>query len=159
MAILTRLFMAYLLFLPLFASSCKKRIDLSSRDSLLKGSAADTVVLKEKAVLFFRVDTLQLQRIQQKTLEMVYDSSARECVSVTNNARLALRANWQDLKEIDNKGARYLMCVRSDKSRICIDMNAPGELCAIYAFDPSKDPQPVDMQSVEQSIRNYFTLK
>ena len=156
MVLTVRIFALLLILSALLTTSCKNRLDLSSRDSLLKGTAADTVVIKEKAVLFFHPDTLQIQRIQAKNPELNYENQAHDCQVMINNARLVLRQNYREIKELDNKGARYLLCIRNDNSNICIDMNAPAELCAIYAFDPDNDPYPVDPKDAETAFKNYF---
>ena len=144
-------------FLMIF--SCKDGPDLSSRATLLNGTPSDTIVLVEKAVLFFRPDTLQVQRIQAKVPDAEFRNTMQECAKSTEMVKLSLRKNWPTVRDVDNKGARYLLCTKNDKSRICIDMNASPELCALYAFDPAKDPQPIGLMNSEIEIYNYFNSK
>lgn len=139
--------------------SCNGVNDLSSKVPALEGTSADTIVVREKSVLFYHPDTLQIQKIKAKIPENSFESIEHECAFMTNNARLSMRKNWKEIKELDNHRARYLLCLKTDKSRICIDMNAPADLCAMYAFDPKKDPLPIDMMNVETEVYNYFFRK
>jgi hypothetical protein len=141
----------------LVLKSCKNGPDLNSRDTTLKGTTADTVVLTEKALLFFQPDTLHFQRIEAKMKDSNFEKNVGDCRQNTSTLRAKMFDTYPELKQLDNHGARYLLCIRADKSRICIDMNAPWELCAVYAFQPAKDPLPVELNNAEAEIEAYLS--
>lgn len=72
------------------------------------------------------------------------------------NGRKVVRESRPALTIIDARNYRYLLFVKRDNSRKCIDLNAKGDLYGILLFDGKKDPVLVDMPNIKTALGFYF---
>jgi hypothetical protein len=72
------------------------------------------------------------------------------------NARMVLKKYWPKVRIIETSKARYLLFIKADKSKKCIDLNSKNDICGIFLFDNKKDPELIDMMNVDTALEFYF---
>jgi hypothetical protein len=72
------------------------------------------------------------------------------------NARNVIREHWPRIHVVEVIKARFLLFVKKDQRKICIDLNAKNSICGLYLFDPKKDPELADMPNVNTCLGFYF---
>ena len=72
------------------------------------------------------------------------------------NAGNVLRQSWSWLRTIIVKDRRYLLFVKRDSSRKCIDLDKVKDLYGLCLFDGKKDPVFVDLPNVNTALNFYF---
>jgi hypothetical protein len=118
----------------------------------------DTVVIDREAAVFYNPDSLQLDKIKSVNEKNVYETLTHDCYYMMKNAREVIQQHWSRIRIIEVIKARYLLFVKKDRSRICIDLNTRREMCGMYIFDLKKDPEAVDMPNVDTFLGFYFGL-
>jgi len=116
----------------------------------------DTVIVDRESAVFYNPDSLQLEKIKLVNEKRVYETLTHDCFYMMQNARNVLRQNWPRIHIVEVIKARWLLFVKKDKSKICIDLNARKYICGMFLFDPKKDPEPVDMPNVDTFLGFYF---
>jgi hypothetical protein len=119
-------------------------------------SFEDTVIIDRESAVFYNPDSLQLEKIKSVNEKRVYETITHDCFYMMQNARNVLRQHWPRIRIIEVMKARWLLFVKKDKSKICIDLNARNDICGMFLFDPKKDPEPVDMPNVDTFLGFYF---
>ncbi len=116
----------------------------------------DTVIVDRKSAVFYNPDSLQLQKIKSVYEKRVYETLTHDCYYMMQNARNVIRKHWSRIRIIEVVRARYLLFVKKDRSKNCIDLNTKNNCCGLFLFDPLKDPEPVDMPNVDTYLGFYF---
>ena len=116
----------------------------------------DTVIIDRESAVFYNPDSLQLEKIRLVNEKRVYKTLTHDCFYMMQNARNVLRQHWPRIRIVEVMKARWLLFVKKDKSKICIDLNARNYICGLFLFDPKKDPEPVDMPNVDTFLGFYF---
>jgi hypothetical protein len=117
----------------------------------------DTLIISDKSAVFFNPDSLQLEKIKGITENMIYESNVHDCFYQMRNARLVLKKDWPKIRIIETAQNRYLLFVKSDKTKTCIDLNSRGDMCGIYLFDTAKEPEFADMMNIDTALGFYFS--
>jgi hypothetical protein len=121
-------------------------------------SFGDSVVIDGQAAVFYNPDSLQMEKIKAVNEMRVYATITHDCYYLMQNARNVIRQHWPRIRIVEVIKARYLLFVKKDKSKICIDLNVKNNICGIFLFDPKKDPEPVDMPNIDTALGFYFGL-
>lgn len=131
----------------------------TSKPVLIKkppSSFGDTVVIDRKSAVFYNPDSLQMERIKLVNERNVYATITHDCYYMMQNARNVIRQHWPRIRIVEVIKARYLLFVKADKSKICIDLNVKNDICGLFLYDPKKDPELVDMPNINTSMGFYF---
>jgi hypothetical protein len=119
-------------------------------------SFGDTVTIDRESAVFYNPDSLQLGKIKIENEKRVYETMTHDCYYMMQNARNVIRQHWPRVRIVEVVRARYLLFVKKDKRKICIDLNARNNICGLFLFDTKKDPEPVDMPNVNTFLGFYF---
>ncbi len=119
-------------------------------------SFGDTVIIDGESAVFYNPDSLQMERIKSVNEKRVYATITHDCYYMMQNARNVIRQYWPRIRIVEVIKARYLLFVKKDKSKICIDLNAKNNICGLFLFDPKKDPELVDMPNIDTFLEFYF---
>jgi hypothetical protein len=142
----------------------EKRNQQMKKDQALKplivkkppSSFGDTVFITSKSAVFYNPDSLQMEKIKLVNEERIYATITHDCFYMMQNARNVIKQHWPYLKVVEATKARYLLFIKNDKSRICIDLNAKNNICGLFLFDPKKNPELADMPNINTSLGFYF---
>jgi hypothetical protein len=116
----------------------------------------DTVVIDRESAVFYNPDSLQLEKIKSVNENRVYATTTHDCFYMMKNARNVIRQFWPHIRIVEVVKARYLLFVRKDKNKICIDLNSKNNICGLFLFDPKKNPELADMPNINTSLGFYF---
>ena len=119
-------------------------------------SFQDTLKVNMLAAVFFSPDSLQLQKLKQQVDKGVLEANLHEYDNQFRVSHIELKDNWKNVRVFDTYQYRYLQFLRKDGRMITIDLDKKGEPCGLFAFDPQKDPQYIDMMNVGTQLYYYF---
>jgi hypothetical protein len=154
--------------LVLMACSCSQsseknnsqvKKDQAPKPNLVKkppSSFEDTVVIDRESAVFYSPDSGQMKKIKSVNEKGVYETMTHDCYYMMQNARNVIREHWPRIRIVEVIRARYLLFIKKNKSRICLDLNAKNNICGLFLFDLKKDPEPVDMPNVDTFLGFYF---
>ncbi len=120
---------------------------------------SDTLVIATTAAVFFKPDSLQLEKIRAIRKKNEYETEVHNCYFLMRNARMVLRQYWPRVNMIDATRVRYLLFVKQDNSQVCIDLDQKGDSCGIFLFDKKKQPVFTDMMNIDTDLGFYFGKK
>jgi hypothetical protein len=116
----------------------------------------DTLIINSKAAVFYRPDSIQMGKVKQVNEKIIFETIVHDCYYQMQNAHDVIQKFWPQLRIIESSKARYLLFVKKDKSKICIDLNEKNDICGIFLFDRDKDPVLIDMPNVNTALWFYF---
>ena len=119
-------------------------------------SFEDTLIIKVPASVFFKPDTTQLEKIKTVNKPMVFEGLMHDCFFQMRNAHIVLKKYYPKITILETNKARYLLFVKKDNSKTCMDLNQINDICGMYIFDTKKNPQLVDMTNVDTELGFYF---
>ncbi len=119
-------------------------------------SFEDTLIINNKSAVFYKPDSVQLEKIKAVNTPMVYEGLMHDCFFQMRYSHIVLKKYYPKIKIIETTRARYLLFVKEDKSDSCIDLNKNNDICGMYIFNTKKDPQLVDMTNVDTELEFYF---
>ena len=120
-------------------------------------SFSDTLAIFQTAVVFYYPDSLQLEKTRWASNKGVYEANVHEFFYLMRNARMAITKNYPLLRIIEAKNVRYLLFVKADKSRTCIDLDTKYDLYGLFAFDSKKTPQLLDLANIDTELGFYYS--
>ena len=120
-------------------------------------SFKDTLKINSPAAVFYRPDSMQLEKIKLATDARIFDGTMHEYFYLMRNAHNVLRKYYPNLKIIDAQNARYLLFIKAGKSVDCIDLDTKRESCGLLIFNSKKLPQFVDMANINSELGFYFS--
>lgn len=155
------------LLILLFISSCIDNTrnivpsvqSKTSKHAIIKkpgSSFNDTIFINEKAAVFYSPDSLQMEKIKEVNEKNIFDMITHDCHYQMQNARLSLKKYQPDVKVIDASKARYLVFIKENTTKICIDLNDKNDICGLFLFDGKKDPILADMPNIDTILDFYF---
>lgn len=135
-----------------------KSVPVQAKPLFIKppSSSDDTVFIADDAAVFFNADSVQLKKVKEITDTGFYESITHEGFYQQRNARMVVKKFYPSVHIYEVVKARYLLFVRKDKSTYCVDLNTKNDLCGIILFNRKKDPQLIDMMTVETQLHYYF---
>lgn len=116
----------------------------------------DTLIITGISAVFYNPDSLQLDKIGAISKRENYDTEVHNCFYLMQNARRVLKKYWSQIHVIETKTTRYLLFIKNDRNKTCIDLNSNGDMCGIYLFDGRKEPELADMMNIDTAIGFYF---
>ena len=117
---------------------------------------SDTLVINEISAVFYNPDSLQLNKIQAITKKELYETDVHNCFYLMRNARMVLKKYWPRIHIVETSEYRYLLFVKADNSRTCIDLDTKEDMCGILLFDRKKGPELIDMMNIDTALGFYF---
>ena len=72
------------------------------------------------------------------------------------NARIVIKKTWPALKIIESKHYRYLLFMKKDGSKECIDLDKYDDMYGLFVFDANQSPELVDMMNIETQVSFYL---
>lgn len=116
----------------------------------------DTLIIKNVAAVFYNPDSIQLSKIKTILTKEQYETEVHNCFYLMRNARRVLKQYWPQVHIIEISKVRYLLFVKTDKSKVLVDLNNKNDNCGIFLFDRKKDPELVDMMNIDTALGFYF---
>lgn len=120
-------------------------------------SFSDTLTIHFPAAVFYNPDSLQLQKIKKVTEKNDYETEVHNCIYLMRNASNIMKQYWPKVNMIEAHKARYLLFIKADKTKVCIDLDTKGDMCGIFLFDGKKEPQLADMMNIDTALDFYFS--
>ena len=117
----------------------------------------DTLIIKANSAVFYSPDSLQMKKIKMVNDKVTFDLLTHNCHYQMENARIVLKKYWPQLKVFETSTIRYLVFEKTNKSKVCIDLNDKNDICGLFLFDGKKDPALVDMPNVDTQLGFYFS--
>jgi len=120
-------------------------------------SFSDTIKIDSPAAVFYNPDSIQLEKIKEITPKNEFESEVHNCFYLMQNARIVLKKYLPQIHIIETSQNRYLLFVKSDKTRTLIDLNGKGDMCGVFLFDGKKEPELADMMNIDTALGFYFS--
>lgn len=117
----------------------------------------DTIVIKANSAVFYSPDSMQMEKIKSVNEKTIFDMLTHNCHYQMENARIVIKKNWPRLKIIETSKFRYLLFEKTNKTKVCIDLNDKNDICGLFLFDGKKDPVLVDMPNIDTQLGFYFS--
>lgn len=158
-----------MLALFLFTCSCSEgykknisqaQISPKTKSLIIKKPGSDfndTIVIKAKSAVFYSPDSIQMEKIKRVNEKAIFDMLTHNCHYQMENARMVIKRYWPQIKIIETSTFRYLLFEKTNKSKVCIDLNDKNNICGLFLFDGKKDPVLVDMPNIDTQLGLYFT--
>ena len=117
----------------------------------------DTIFIKANSAVFYTPDSVQMKKIKTVNEKVTFDLLTHNCHYQMENAHIVIKKYWPQIKIIEVSTFRYLLFEKTNKSKVCIDLNDKNDICGLFLFDGKKDPVLVDMPNVDTQLGFYFT--
>ena len=117
----------------------------------------DTTVIKANSAVFYSPDSMQMKKIKLVNEKVTFDLLTHNCHYQMENARIVIKKYWPQLKIIETSTFRYLLFEKTNKTKVCIDLNDKNDICGLFLFDGKKDPVLVDMPNIDTQLGFYFS--
>jgi hypothetical protein len=121
------------------------------------GSFSDTITIDFPSAIFYKPDSLQLEKIKAITNTMIFDGMMHDCFYQMKNSRRVLRKYYPRVRIVEVKNARYLLFKKTGDQKECIDLDTKNDPCGIFIFDGYKAPRLVDMTNIGTELGFYFS--
>jgi hypothetical protein len=147
------------MLLTTFNSCMDRDHSKASKQNTVKkpgSSLSDTLIIEEKAAVFYSPDSLQLEKIKSVNEKMIFESMQHDCYYEMRNARLVLKKYWPQIGVIESSRTRYFLFRKADKSEQIIDLNTIGDMCGLFLFETNKNPELADMANIDTELGFYF---
>ncbi len=122
-------------------------------------SFSDTIIITGNSAVFYNSDSLQLEKIKEVIEMPVYESNVHDCFFQMRNARMVLKKYWPQIEITETAKYRYILFVKANNKKTCIDHNEKNDMCGIFLFDGIKEPELVDMMNIDTALGYYFSKK
>jgi hypothetical protein len=119
-------------------------------------SFSDTIIIGFPSAVFYNPDSLQREKIKEISSKNEYETEVHNCFYLMRNAQIVLKKYWPHIHIVETSANRYLLFVKADKNKICIDLNNKGDMCGIFLFDGKKEPELADMMNIDTALGFYF---
>lgn len=117
---------------------------------------SDTLVIDFPSVVFYNPDSLQLEKIKKIVTQNEFSTEVHNCFYLMRNARNVLKQYWPKIHIIETSKNRYLLFVKTDKTKSVIDLDSKGDMCGIILFNGKKEPELADMMNIDTALGFYF---
>jgi hypothetical protein len=157
------LFCLIFIFLNSCTQSSKKNIPSATtqenKDTIRRkppASFSDTLIIQFPSAVFYNPDSLQLEKIKEIMAKNEYETEVHNCFYLMRNARNVLNKYWPEIHIIETSTHRFLLFVKANKEKTCIDLDSKGDMCGIFLFDGKKEPELADMMNIDTALGFYF---
>jgi hypothetical protein len=120
-------------------------------------SFADSLIISSAAAISFEPDSIQLQKIKSITDSNEFQTMVHEYFFQQRNATLFLQQHWPHVKILSAKNFRYLIFRNQRQTIEVVDLDKIPDFFGMYFFEPGKNPQRIDMMSIDTEAPNYFS--
>ena len=153
----------------LFTSSCSEgykkntqqaEVSSKTKSLIIKKPGTgfiDTIVIKANSAVFYRPDSIQMEKIKTVNEKATFDMLTHNCHYQMENALIVIKKYWPQIKIIETTKFRYLLFEKTDKSKVCIDLNDKNDICGLFLFDGKKNPALIDMPNIDTQLSLYFS--
>lgn len=117
----------------------------------------DTTVIKANSAVFYSPDSMQMKKIKLVNEKTIFDLLTHNCHYQMENALIVIKKYWPQIKIIETTKFRYLLFEKTDKSKVCIDLNDKNDICGLFLFDGKKNPALIDMPNIDTQLSLYFS--
>ena len=117
----------------------------------------DTIFIKANSAVFYSPDSIQMEKIKKVNQKAIFDMLTHNCHYQMENARMVIKRYWPQIKIIETSTSRYLLFEKTNKSKVCIDLNGKNDICGLFLFDGKKNPALVDMPNIDTQLGLYFS--
>jgi hypothetical protein len=157
-----------LLFALIYLSSCTNTGSTEKKNAEVRATSHkaqykkplssfnDTLIINRISAVFYNPDSLQLSKIKAITRKELYETNVHNCFYLMQNARIVLKKYWPHIRIIETSEYRYLLFIKADNSRTCVDLDTKEDMCGILLFDRKKDPELIDMMNIDTALGFYF---
>lgn len=119
-------------------------------------SFTDTLSINSVAAVFYTPDSIQLEKIKAANKKEIFESMSHEYFFQMNNARLLIKRDWPKIKIIECSKFRYLLFIKKNGTKTCIDLNTKNDMSGIILFDGQQSPEFADMMNIDSDLGFYF---
>jgi hypothetical protein len=119
----------------------------------------DTLFISGPSAVFYSPDSLQRKKIREEMDQGVFEATMHEYENQFRVSHIELKENWKKIKVLEAVNYRYLQFKRADGKKITIDLDSRGDAYGLFAFDPLKNPQSIDMMNAGTQLYYYFGPK
>lgn len=119
-------------------------------------SFSDTLLIDRPSAVFYNPDSIQLRKIKEQSFKNVYETDVHNCFYLMRNARRVIKKYWPRVHIIETSINRYLLFIKSDKTKTYIDLDSRGDMCGIFLFNGEKEPELADMMNIDTALGFYF---
>lgn len=162
--------MRFLLLFYFFIVACASRPNANNESNVMSNpnehdpknlkkpgsSYRDTLFIKEAAVVFYNPDSLQLIKIKEINIPMVYKSMVHEYYYQQKTAKTDLIHIWPKLKTYDITNYRFLVFLFKNNKDSIIDLDNINDISGIIIFNRVRPPEIVDMMNFVNDATYYF---
>jgi hypothetical protein len=120
------------------------------------GSFQDTLIISSPSAVFYYPDSLQLLKIKAQTEPAIYEGLVHEYFFQMRNAHIVIKKTWPALNIIDSRRYRYLLFIKANGKKNCIDLDKKKEPFGLIVFNGKKTAQAIDMSNAETGISFYL---
>ena len=120
-------------------------------------SFPDTITVSVPSAIFFKPDSLQLEKIKKATDSKIFESMQHDCFYQMRNAGNLLTDQYPKIKIIEVVNASHLLFKMANGQIKIVDLNANNDPCGIYLFRPDKEPRLTDMTNIDTELGFYFS--
>ncbi|MGE5520117.1 MAG: hypothetical protein ACM3VS_09355 [Candidatus Dadabacteria bacterium] len=152
-----------LLIIVVFACSSKKQsatiepIKHTQKHVEKPGSTyQDTLFVSTAAAIFYKPDSIQLQKLKAAEDDQVFKGSMHEFFYMVRNAHIFLKQNWPRLKVVESANIRYLGFLEDKKIVKVIDLDKEQDPIGMFVYDGHKNPLLIDMTNIDTQVPDYF---
>ncbi len=162
--------MGSILAIFLLSSSCSESVkknnnqqeakSTKTKPPIIKKPASsfnDTILVRNKSAVFYSPDSLQMEKIKAVNEKAIFDMLTHDCHYQMQNARIVIKKYWPQLHIVEATKARYILFVKTDETKVCIDLNDKNDICGLFLFDTKKNPVLVDMPNIDTELGFYFS--
>ena len=120
-------------------------------------SFPDTMTVSASSAVFFKPDSLQLEKIKKATDSKIFESMQHDCFYQMRNATNMLTVQYPKIKIIEVVNASHLLFKMANGQFKIINLNTNNDPCGIYLFQPDKEPRLTDMTNIDTELGFYFS--
>jgi len=115
---------------------------------------ADTLVIDKNAAVYYIPDSNQMEKWKAKVGEQDFATIADDWSAYMNSSKEYLQTTVLPVQ--DASGKKVLKFVKADKSVTLVGLDTLTNFWGYYLFSTSKEPEFVDIITMEDSYKKYF---
>lgn len=119
----------------------------------------DTLTIKIPGAVFFGPDSLQLKMVKDLLDTSAFNAMMHDYFYESRFARKEIGQSWPELVLANANNYRYLLFIKRDETRKCIDLDKKNDLYGVILFDGKKDPVLADMPNIKTVAGFYFNRR
>lgn len=126
----------------------------TAADSPTVNTAADTLVIDKNSAVYYRPDSLQLERWKKQSGDSDFAVIADDWSYYMNTSGEYLKTTRTPVE--DASGKKVLKFIKADQSVTLIKPDTLKHYWGVYLFSPAKEPLFADLVTIEEVYKKYF---